>query len=102
MSNCSQNPPRHLGTGLSAQRVLPPFVKKAVLFGSYAKGTASEKSDIDLLVDSGLRGFRFISLCEDIRRALGREIDLINVSHIEANSKIDREISATGVIIYEQ
>lgn len=31
-------------------------IRKAVLFGSYGKGTASSKSDVDLLVDSGLRG----------------------------------------------
>jgi predicted nucleotidyltransferase len=29
-------------------------IRKAVLFGSYAKGSAKDKSDIDLLVDSGL------------------------------------------------
>ena len=30
-------------------------VKRAVLFGSYSKGLATPKSDIDLLVDSGLK-----------------------------------------------
>ena len=29
-------------------------VKKAVLFGSYGKGTATASSDVDLMVDSGL------------------------------------------------
>jgi hypothetical protein len=28
-------------------------VRSAVLFGSYGKGTATTKSDVDLLVDSG-------------------------------------------------
>ena len=31
-------------------------IRKAVLLGSYGKGTASPKSDVDLLVDSGLCG----------------------------------------------
>lgn len=31
-------------------------ISRAVLFGSVAKGTATEKSDLDLLVDSNLRG----------------------------------------------
>ena len=31
-------------------------VRRAVLFGSYAKGQATPRSDIDILVDSGLRG----------------------------------------------
>ena len=34
-------------------------VRKATLFGSYAKGMATPRSDIDLLVDSGLRGLAF-------------------------------------------
>jgi len=87
-------------------RLTPIFdqynVKRAVLFGSYASGAAHEKSDIDLLVDSGLRGLRFVSLCEDIRRALGKEIDLFDVTHIEKDSRIDQEIAATGVVIHEK
>ena len=31
-------------------------ISRAVLFGSVAKGTATEKSDLYLLVDSNLRG----------------------------------------------
>ena len=34
-------------------------VRKAILFGSYAKGTAQPASDVDLWVDSGLRGLSF-------------------------------------------
>ena len=41
-------------------------VRKAVLFGSYAKGTATEHSDVDLLVDSGLRGLKFFGLLESV------------------------------------
>jgi len=39
-------------------------VQKAVLFGSYGKGTANDKSDIDLLVASGLRGLRFVGMLD--------------------------------------
>ena len=31
-------------------------VRKAILFGSYGKGSPTPHSDVDLLVDSGLRG----------------------------------------------
>ena len=72
-------------------------VRKAVLFGSYGKGTATEKSDVDLLVDSSLRG-----LLDDIQRTLGKEVDLFDVSHIQPDSLIDREIRQTGVTIYEK
>jgi len=41
-------------------------VKHAILFGSYANNSATDKSDIDLLVDSGLRGMQFIELYEEL------------------------------------
>ena len=34
-------------------------IRHAVLFGSFAKGSATDASDLDLLVDSGLKGLRF-------------------------------------------
>ena len=77
-------------------------IQKAVLFGSYGKGTATEKSDIDLLVDSGLRGLRFVGLLDDIQRAVGKDVDLFDVTHIQSGSRIDREIQATGVTVYEK
>lgn len=77
-------------------------IKKAVLFGSYGKGAATEKSDIDLLVDSGLKGLRFIGLLEEVQTVLGKEVDLFDVSHIEPGSLIDHEIRTTGVTVYEK
>lgn len=77
-------------------------VNRAVLFGSVAKGTATNKSDLDLLVDSDLRGLRFVGLIEDIRAATGMPVDVFAPSHIEQGSLIDREIRATGVTIYEK
>lgn len=77
-------------------------VRKAVLFGSYGKGTATEKSDVDLLVDSGLRGLRFVGLLDDVQRAIGKNVDLFDVTHIQAGSRIDREIRETGVTLYEE
>lgn len=77
-------------------------VNRAVLFGSVAKGTATDTSDLDLLVDSDLRGLRFVGLIEDIRAAAGMPVDVFAPSHIERDSLIDREIRATGVTIYEK
>ncbi|MBR4824205.1 MAG: nucleotidyltransferase domain-containing protein [Spirochaetaceae bacterium] len=86
-------------------RLFPVFanynVKSAFVFGSYAKGSATEKSDIDLIVDSKLRGLRFFALQEDIREALGqKEVDLFDVTHVEKGSKVQQEINATGIKIY--
>lgn len=86
------------------QKILTPIfrqngVKQAILFGSYAKGLAAAKSDIDLLVDSGLRGLAFFGLLEDVSTAIDAPIDLLDVSQIEKNSRIDREIRESGVAI---
>ena len=76
-------------------------VKRAVLFGSYSKGTATPKSDVDILVDSGLTGLRFVGLICDIRQSLdGKEADVFDVTHIDRGSPVDREIRSTGVEIY--
>ena len=72
-------------------------ISQAILFGSVAKGTATKKSDLDLLVKSNLRGLKFVGFMEAIRQATG-----IDVSHIEQGSLIDQEIQATGVKIYEK
>ena len=77
-------------------------IRRAVLFGSYAKGQASEQSDIDLLVDSGLSGLRFVGFLDDVQNAVGKEVGLFDIRHIEKGSPIDREIRATGVTMYEQ
>ena len=77
-------------------------VQSATLFGSIAKGTATENSDLDLMVDSGLKGLRFVGLMEAIRSAVMLPIDLLDVSHIEKGSKIEREIRKTGIVIYEK
>ena len=87
------------------QNILSPIfqqngVKRAILFGSYAKGFATPKSDIDLLVDSGLRGLAFFGLLEYVSTAIDAPIDLLDISQIEKNSRIDREIRESGVAIY--
>ena len=76
-------------------------IHKAVLFGSYAKGTAKNKSDIDLLVDSGLKGIAFFGLLEDIVNALDKNVDLLDTSQVIPNSDFYNEINNTGVLIYE-
>ena len=89
------------------KRVLTPVfdaygVRKAILFGSYAKGTAQPASDVDLWVDSGLRGLSFFGLLEDVCRCVQCEVDLIDRADVIPGSAVDHEIHNTGVVIYEQ
>ena len=77
-------------------------IRSALLFGSYAKGSANGRSDVDILVDSGLRGLQFFGLLESVNSALKIPVDLIDVSQIEPGSEIDLEIRKTGVPLYGQ
>ncbi len=77
-------------------------ISRAVLFGSIAKKTATEKSDLDLLVTSDLHGLRFVGFMEAVRKAAQMPVDILDISHIERGSKIQREIEKTGVILYEK
>ncbi|MCR5700887.1 MAG: nucleotidyltransferase domain-containing protein [Lachnospiraceae bacterium] len=85
--------------------LLPVFqgynIKRAVLFGSYSKGQATPQSDVDILVDSGLKGLKFVGLIDDIKNSLqGKEVDVFDVTHVEHGSLVEKEISDTGVEIY--
>ena len=57
-------------------------VKSAILFGSIAKETATDLSDIELMVDSGLKGLRFVGLIEAVQNAVLHPVNLLDVSHI--------------------
>ena len=71
-----------------------------VLFGSYAKGTPREDSDVDLYVSTSLTGLKFVGLIERVRETLNKRIDLIRDSEIENNLALTREILAYGIRIY--
>ena len=89
--------------------VVEPIVKntgveKIVLFGSYAKGIASESSDIDLCMYSNrtITGFAFYDLKSKFEDAFNVDIDLFPDVNIVPNSPIEQQISESGVVIYER
>ena len=53
--------------------------EKIYLFGSYARGDATEHSDIDLRIDKGniVGGIALAGLLLDIERELGIQVDLV-------------------------
>lgn len=56
-------------------------VLKAYLFGSYVRGVADNKSDIDILVDldySQKIGLQFIQMKLDLEKLLNKEVDLVS------------------------
>ena len=75
-------------------------VEFCYLFGSYAKGYANEKSDVDLCVSTSLTGLDFFGLIEDIRVALHKKVDLIRFDTLNNNLKLINEIMKDGIKIY--
>ena len=76
-------------------------IKRIILFGSYAKGTADAKSDIDLVIDGNVKGLKFFGLLEDISNAFVKPVDLNHLSQINKDSEIYKSIMK-GITIYER
>ena len=70
------------------------------LFGSYAKGMATEISDVDLLIDTNLTGLNYFGLIEELRNSLNKKIDLLKINQLIDNEELLREILKYGVKIY--
>ena len=87
------------------KEILKKFsVKKAILFGSYAKNTQTANSDIDLVIDSEgkLLNIYFYGLLEDLVQTLQKNVDLFEISEIQKDSRIYNDIKNEGVIVYEK
>ena len=69
------------------------------LFGSYAKGSATEKSDVDLLIETDLTGLKFYGLVEELRVALHKKVDLLRLKDLKSDNPIALEILKEGIRI---
>ncbi len=70
------------------------------LFGSYARGTATAESDVDLLVSGEVTGLRFFGLVDALKTALRKRVDVLTPSQTEGNPELLNEILRDGVKIY--
>ncbi len=60
-------------------------VKRIDLFGSSAKGTQREDSDVDLVVEFEKPiGLKFIELSDYIEKALGKKVDILTPAGIQS------------------
>ena len=87
---------------------IEPVVKKypierVILFGSYARGAASDTSDIDLVVESNgkLRNSRIFTLGGDLLAVLPIRVDVYDIQEINETSPLYDIIKEEGVVIYE-
>lgn len=77
-------------------------VNHVLLFGSYARNEASLVSDIDLcIVDPKIRNIKLFSLKGDLQKALSKDIDIFQISSIEIDSSIYKNIFSEGITIYD-
>ncbi len=64
-------------------------IKKLGIFGSYSKGTASKKSDLDILVEFSEPPtiFKFVQLERRLSRILGIKVDLVTKNALKSLMK---------------
>ena len=70
------------------------------LFGSYAKGKATQTSDVDLLISANIKGIKFYALIEEIRIALHKKVDVLDMNQLKDNIELTEEIFKDGIKIY--
>ena len=75
-------------------------IEYCYLFGSYAKGKATETSDVDLLIGTSVSGIHFYGLVEAIREGLHKRVDILNREQLESNLELINEILKDGIKIY--
>lgn len=76
-------------------------VQRVFLFGSYARGEATEKSDLDFRIDKGsLRGlFALGGLHCDLQESFDKPLDLLTTGSLEA--EFLKKIAQEEILIYE-
>lgn len=75
-------------------------VEFCYLFGSYAKAKAKPASDVDLLISVNVKGLKFYGLVEEIRTALHKRVDILDVNQLKDNLELTQEILKDGIKIY--
>ena len=77
-----------------------PDVKCAYLYGSYARGEATGKSDVDILVVCEPMGLDFYGMIAELEEQLHKKVDLQTHRQILNDEKIIENILTEGVKIY--
>lgn len=76
-------------------------VDRIFLFGSYARGQATEESDVDLRVDKGrVKGlFALGALYSELEERLGKKLDLLTTGSLD--QQFLNHIAAEEVLLYD-
>jgi len=78
-------------------------VDKVILYGSYARGDASDTSDIDLIVESRgrLHNRKIFALGGELLDAVPVRVDVYDILEIENPSAMYENIQKEGITIYD-
>jgi len=79
-----------------------PEVECAYLYGSYARGEATGKSDIDILVVCHGMGLKFFGMAAELEEALHKEVDLQTHEQVGDNADFLENILVEGIKIYDK
>ena len=78
-------------------------VKKAWLFGSFARGKETHASDVDILVSLDYTkhfGLRYFGMAIDLEKLLGRKVDLVEDGQLMSFAQPSAE--KDKILIYER
>ena len=78
-------------------------LKRVFLFGSYAKGTANENSDVDFLIEKGNQSFSLLKLSsflQEVQSVLNMSVDVVTTSGIAEDFR--KSIMGSEILIYEE
>lgn len=76
-------------------------VNKLFLFGSYARGQATDDSDVDFYIDDGQVNslLKYFALVNDMEKSFGCHVDIVSMG-IQDQDFLER-IKKEGVPLYE-
>ncbi len=75
-------------------------VEYCYLFGSYARGKATETSDIDLLISTSVSGLDFYGLIEALRSELKKKVQVVTLEALKDNPSLLNDILKEGIKLY--
>lgn len=56
---------------------------------------------MQMILKGKIKCLKFFAIIDMIRERLDKDIDVIEKSEIDKNSRIEKEIKKTGVVVYE-
>jgi len=76
------------------------FIKRAAIFGSFAKGDVNVNSDVDLLIEpgKGFTIFKMLKLEEEISDLIKRKVDLVEYSALKSSIREEVLLSAITIL----